>query len=120
METKNKFYKDEMPHIVASSQVYGEVRSDSTAPMGANEASEVTTVMGDLVSVISRLHVSLDNLGLVLNPVLPEGYLERDPLETVKCNSEYLCPLARYIENEFKRINDLDDFVRNILSNIKL
>jgi hypothetical protein len=120
METKNKFYKDEMPHIVASSQVYGEVRSDSTAPTGSNEASEVTTAMRDLVSVISRLRESFDQIELALRPVLPQDHFGRDVPAPIDGSSKYSCSLAAYIESEFKRVDDLECRAHNILTNIKL
>lgn len=97
-----------------------EVRSDSSAPMGAKEASEVTTAMDDLVSVVSRLRESFDQLELALRPVLPQDYFGRDVSAPIDGSSKYSCSLAAYIESEFKRVDDLEYRAHNILTNIKL
>jgi len=98
-----------------------EVRSDSIAPVNVREVSEVTTAMNDLISVISRLQESVDQIELMLLPVLPEGYLKNGtPLSDDKHTSDYSCPLAMQIESEFVRVGYLETFIHDIVNNIKL
>ena len=105
METKNR-------------NQLSEIRSGSTAPMGATEVGEVTTAMSGLVSVVSKLQDSIAKLEVILKPVLPQDYFERDV--AVAGSSGYSCPLAFSIENEIRRLSYLESRLYLLLINIKL
>ena len=107
METKNR------------NQI-SEIRSGSTAPMGAIEVGEVTTAMSGLVSVVSKLQDSIARLEVILQPVLPQDYFECDVSGAVDGSSGYSCPLAFSIENEIRRLSDLEHRLYILLINIKL
>ena len=107
METKNR-------------NQLSEIRSGSTAPMGATEVGEVTTAMSGLVSVVSELQDSIAKLEVILQPVLPQDYFEYDVPGEVGGSSDYSCPLAFSIENEFRRLSDLEHRLYLLLINIKL
>lgn len=107
METKNR-------------NQLSEIRSGSTAPMGAIEVGEVTTAMSGLVSVVSKLQDSIAKLEVILQPVLPQDYFECDVSRAVAGSSGYSCPLAFSIENEIRRLSDLEHCLYILLNNIKL
>jgi len=107
METKNR------------NQI-SEIRSGSTAPMGATEVGEVTTAMSGLVSVVSKLQDSIAKLEVILQPVLPQDYFEYDVPGEVGGSSDYSCPLAFSIENEIRRLSYLESRLYILLINIKL
>ena len=107
METKNR-------------NQLSEIRSGSTAPMGATEVGEVTTAMSGLVSVVSKLQDSIAKLEVILQPVLPQDYFEYNVPSEVGGSSDYSCPLAFSIENEFRRLSDLEHRLYLLLINIKL
>ncbi|MFA5436304.1 MAG: hypothetical protein WC372_09745 [Candidatus Neomarinimicrobiota bacterium] len=107
METKNR-------------NQLSEIRSGSTAPMGAIEVGEVTTAMSGLVSVVSKLQDSIAKLEVILQPVLPQDYFECDVSRAVAGSSGYSCPLAFSIENEIRRLSDLEHRLYILLINTKL
>lgn len=107
METKNR-------------NQLSEIRSGSTAPMGATEVGEVTTAMSGLVSVVSKLQDSIAKLEVILQPVLHQDYFEYDAPGEVGGSSDYSCPLAFSIENEIRRLSDLESRLYILLINIKL
>ena len=115
----DKFYRSDEMETKNRNQI-SEIRSGSTAPMGATEVGEVTTAMGGLVSVVSELQDSIAKLEVILQPVLPQYYFEYNVPEAVGGSSDYSCPLAFSIENEFRRLSDLENRLYLLVLTIKL
>lgn len=81
--------------------------------------SEMDAVIRAHVDCINLLQSSMTELELRLKPVLPQTVPEvaEEPRNNMQGN---LCPLARMIESQSFRLNEMTEDVRRILGDIRI
>ena len=99
-----------------------ELNKQYVEPQQLINIQEVPMALDNLTNRISIALFAIGDLKERLYPILPPESKNED-INRIEDNvgpTEFSCPLAKEIESEYRRIDEINEIIRYLLKNIKL